>query len=351
MTKYQGTTLGKLKIPLHIFQEGNLTFSDVIVDYLVDPSHLKWNGERNTWLYSPDNDLRLPTDIRAYIKPMVEKRRKEAETRGAPFFDGQMVRLVDYGIKVEDKDAEIEKDRLILKVAPTSFFTYSATNKSIDEKILTDQYEKPISIRNKYGLNVLNLNDCLSNPIGVSSTVISEPDHKLVMVERSEKLAQYPSLYGDAGAGFMDWTRDVVAGAPSPFKTIQRELEEETGVKCSINDFKLFTVGRALDDLHGELFGEVRTNYTVQEILSAPKSKKYESLRMIDVPFVPKEVLKYVTATIDKIPTGVPTESGAWVIGQSPKWVPAHAVNTVQSLVREYGQEKVMRELAGLGFA
>lgn len=351
MSEYKGTILGKLQIPLHVFQEGNFRFSDVIIDYLVDPDQLRWDKERKEWLYNPDNDFRIPTDIRAYIKPLVERRRKEAEARGAPFFDGQMVRLVDYGIKVEDKDAETEKERLILRLAPTSWFTYSATNRSLDDKILEGQNGNPISIKDKYGLDVLNLNDCLANSIGVSATVISEPDHKLVMVERSEKLSQYPSLYGVAAAGFMDRTRDIVAGVPNPFKTIQRELEEEAGIKCSVNDYKLFTVGRALDDLHVELFGEIRTKYTVQEIMSAPKRTKYESLRIFDVPLTPKDVLKYLVITVEKVPAGVTSGADTWVAGRSPKWVPAHAYNTIQSLMREYGQEKVMRDLSELGFA
>jgi len=236
---------------------------------------------------------------------------------------------------------------LVLKSGRTSWFTYFATNKSLDEKIL-EQEGRKVSVRQKYVKNPLDLNDVLANPIGCSATVISEPDNNFMMVERSMKLSQYPGLYGDYAAGFMNPDKDLIDGKPNPFKTLQREIQEEAGIACSINDIKLFGIGRAMDDLHGEIWGELRTPLTVQEILSAPVKDKYENLRRFDVPFEPKEVLRYITKTIDQIPIGVPPESCVWIIGRSPKWVPAHAVNTIHSLEREYGHDKVIKALESL---
>jgi len=326
MTEYLGTIFGELRIPCHVYTDGSFSYEDV--ECLYDPS-----------------ELILPSDIAAFKDQLVDRKKKEAESRGAPFFDGPQVRLKDYGIKIEDQRTEAHK--LVLKFGKSTWFSYSTTNRSLDDKIL-EQEDRKVSIREKYIRNPLDLNDVLANSTGCSATVISEPDHKLVMVERSMKLSQYPGLYGDAVAGFMHREKDLVDGKPNPFKTLQREAQEEAGITCSVNDLKLLGIGRAMDDLHGEIWGELRTPLTVQEIYSAPKKDKYEALRMFDIPFEPKEVLKYLIKTIDQIPVGVPSESNVWITSRSPKWVPAHAVNTIHSLEREYGHDKVVRTLKNI---
>jgi len=339
MEEYLGYEFGKLKIPCHVFEENldpGFGFEDVIIEYDADPRHFRLD-ENQQLLYDPK--VVLPKDIYESMQSLVERRKKEAEARGAPFFDGQMVKLKDYGIKVEKEDIITEKEKLILKLAPTSWFTYQATNYSLDQPNLKDERGNS-TIREKYKINVLNLNDILANPIGVSANIISEPDQVVLLVERSEKLAQYPGRYGVAAAGFMQRTKDLVDGKPNPFKTIQREIEEEAGIKCSINDFKLFSVGRAVDDLHGELFGELRTNYTVQEIKSAPKKSKYEALRLFEVPFKPEEVLPYLLRQKEVLGKVLDPKSG-----EVTTWVPAHAVAVIQSLLKDYGYENVLNSL------
>lgn len=147
----------------------------------------------------------------------------------------------------------------------------------------------------------------------------------------------------------MDRIRDVVYNKPNPFATMKRELEEEAGVVCPIDDskygFRLLGVGRALDDLHGELWGETMSPLTVERVLSSPKKSKYETLRMFPVDFKPKEVLPYVVKTIKEVPKGITSGRDAWMVGESPAWVPAHVHATIQSLVKHYGFENVMEEL------
>ena len=323
---YPGFVYGDLRIPCHVYQSGVFRLEDVLCKY-------------------DSAELILPEDIAAFKDELIKKKKIEAEKRGAPFYDDPMVRLRDYGVKIEDP--RTEKLNLILTFQPSSWFTYVSTNMSLDEKILRDECGRKVSIREKYIKYPLDLNDVLANPTGVSATIISEPDHRILIAERSMKLAQYPGLYGDAAAGFMKDT-DVIDGTPNPFKTIQRESGEELGLKPSINDFKLLGVGRAMDDLHGEIWGELRTPLTIQEIYSTPKKDKYEHLRLFDVPFEPKEVLKYVSRTIEQIPPGVSAVWNVWKIDRTPKWVPGHTINTIQSLEREYGYERVMRELKNL---
>jgi hypothetical protein len=337
---YSGFTFGKLKIPCIVLQTGKYGFEDLIIDYRFDPESMRWDEKAKEWLYKPE--FGLPEDISANLRAMVEKGKKEAEEKGRLFFDGQLVKLTGYSMGVK------KGEKLILKTAPTSWFAYQATNRSLDEKILIDSENKPTTIREKYKIDPKNLDDILANPIGVSAVVISEPDHAMYFVKRSHVNVQYPNLYGVGVAGFMDRIGDAVAGVPNPFKTIQREAKEEAGIECSMNDFTLFTVGRALDDLHAELFGVIRTSMAIREILNAPKKAKNEALSFITVPFQPREVLEYITKTIEKIPDGIPSGREAWIVGASPKWVPAHVVATIQALEDEYGHKRIMREMKNL---
>ncbi len=342
MENYQGTTFQSLLIPLHVFQEGEFGFDDVGIEYTIDSRALRWDEDKKNWLYNFSTDTRIPLDIKERIPYMAEERRKEAAARGATFFDGQQARLAGYVTDIEE--GEERKFRVILRLAPTSFVTYQATNFCLDEMILKDTQGNPTTIRKKYSIDPLILNDCLANPIGVNTTLISETDGNMIIVERSMKIQQYPGLYGVAAAGFINRLRDSVADAPNPFKTIQRELDEEMGLKgFPLDGFRLFGIGRAGDDLHGELWGESRTKYTSKEIIEMPKKAKYENLKIIPVPFDVKEVLKYLLQRIDQVPKGIKSGLDTWIAGKSPKWVPAHAYATIQSLIEEYGYDKVSR--------
>lgn len=338
MTGFPGVTFGKLRIPLHSFMEnyedGGWGVQDLVVNYTVDPKELRFDAEKNEWLYNPEGSSWLPKDVLDCLKATVEKKKKDAELTGKMFFDGQQVRLYNFS-------ALGEEERPVIHVSPVSFFTYAATNKALNDKILKDVNDNPTSIKEKYNVDVHYPNDVLANPIGVSSAIISEPDQALVMVQRSSKLAVYPDLYGVAAAGFMDPLRDRIAGAPNPFKTIQREIKEEAGIPCDTKDFKLFVVGRACDDLHGELFGEYKTNLKVNEILSTQKKSKYESLRMFSVPFNPETVIGgYKDANYP----GMVGYRDFEFNGTNPgPWVPAHAVATVYSLIKTYGRDAVLK--------
>jgi hypothetical protein len=307
---------------------------------------MKWDEDKKEWMYKPE--FGLPEDISVNLKALVKKRKDEADEKGRVFFDGQLVKLAGYSMLVRKEDTLSEDEKPVLKITPSSWFAYQATNRSLDEKMLIGHDGKPTTIREKYGIDPLILDDVLANVIGVSAVVISEPDHAMYFVRRSGTNDQYPYLYGVGVAGFMNRLRDSVAGVPNPSKTIQNEAEQEAGIKCSLNDFTLSSIARARDDLHGELFGMIRTPMTIQEILSAPKTRKYEALEPITVPFEPKPVLKYVTKTIEKIPDRIPAGRDAWIIGRSPEWVPAHVVATIQALEDEYGHEKIMREMENL---
>jgi hypothetical protein len=256
------------------------------------------------------------------------------------FYDGQLIKLTGYDVKIDDKQ------KLKLKETATSWFAYEATNRSLDQT-LTDSKGNLKTLREKYNISLYNLNDILANPIGVSSVIISDTDNLIYFVKRSHRNSQYPGLYGTGAAGFINRLEDCINNKPNPFKTAQREIKEETKIECSENDWTLFSIGRALDDLHPEIFGELRIDMTEKELRKTIQINR-EVDEPIIIPFEPKPVLKYLTKTIKKVPEGIPSRKDYWIVGESPYWVPAHAIATFQSLEKEYGQEKLMRELENL---
>lgn len=328
-TEYFGFIFGKLRIPLHIFlynSEG-WSFKDVLVEYRVDPLDVEWNEEKGMWMYNPKH--RFGKRLYEKFKVKIDEIKRKAEATGKTFFDGQQVRLIGYRVQVDD--VKTEKERPVLITAPGSYFPYNFINFNLDEPLL----EGGRTIREVYKPDVRILDGILENNIGVSTTLISEPDWALVYVERSEKLKQYPGLLGTPAAGFIKRPDDMIAGAPNPFKTIQREAGRERGIDIELEDFKLFTVARAMDDFHGELFGEVRVDMTVNEIKSTPTAERWEQKGPIkDVPFEIKDVLKLLKGYTEPLAESNPGP-----------WVPAHAVDVVQSLIKEYGYKKVKRSV------
>ena len=140
------------------------------------------------------SDLR----VRNFKDELVELKKKEAKEKGRSFHDGRMARLVDF-------NPDDTSHKLYMDVERTSYFTYSATNKSLDNKMVKEMMKKR-------GDSYSNLNDGLPNPIGVSSVVVSNPDNVVIIIKRSDKLSQYPGLFGIPG-GFMDPDDDVVGEA------------------------------------------------------------------------------------------------------------------------------------------
>jgi len=318
--EYLGFTLGKLKIPLHVFlynPEG-WGFEDVSVEYEVNPLDAKWSKEKEMWIYDPKD--RFGKELYKKFRVKIDEIERKTKDAGKRFFDGQQVRLIGY---------RMEKERPVIITAPGSYFPYKFINYSLDEPLL----EGEKTIREVHKPDVRILDGILENNIGVSTTLISEPDWALIYVKRSEELKTYPGKMGTSAAGFMQRPDDMIGRKPNPFLTIYREIGEERGFNTTLEDFRLFTIGRDVVDFHGELFGEVRLDMTVKEVKDTPAADIWEQKGSIkSVPFVPEAVLKLLKGYIEPLAENDPGP-----------WVPAHAVDVAQSLIKEYGFDKVKR--------
>jgi len=336
---YQGTVFGDLLVPyfeLHENLENPYTQDDVVCR----PSFWK-DGASEKVFEIPDLEVRKLKDR------LVEQKKEDAKLNKRVFFDGSLVRLKEYSL-----NDEIHK--LYLELQRTSFFTFSATNKSLDNP----EVRRMI---NERGASYTNLDDGLANPIGVNIVLISKPDNAIILTKRSGKLSQYPELYG-IPAGFMSAEKDrkyfkeqdaPVTGSEfgpitytekfvyNPFLTAKREVTEEAANNITIDSIKMMGNGKAVDDRHNEFQMIAETPSTVEKILSAPKSSKWETEKLFGVPFNPKNAMEYLTKTIKEEPKGVPKGTGAWVPGKSPEWVPAHWKAVHSALIQKFGFDEV----------
>jgi ADP-ribose pyrophosphatase YjhB (NUDIX family) len=307
MENYECERFGDLLIPFYDLHE--------------NPQHPY--EERDVVIRKKPNTFEIPdSKVRSFKDRLIEMKKADALKNKRVLFDSPTARLA--GFSVND-----DQHTLYLDVQDTTYFTNAATNKSLD----VPEVRRMIEER---GSSLSNLDDGLANSIGVSVNILSRPDNCLVIIERSQSLDQYPDLLG-LPAGFFNPQKHNY----SPFNTGRMEVEEEIGVP--IEKIRLFGVGRAGDDRHGEILMTAETPYTKEKILSAPKTAKWEGKITPSniVPFEPDKLMKLMTKTIKEEPKGVPKGTGAWVTGRSPAWVPAawEALKTL--MVNEFDFDEV----------
>jgi ADP-ribose pyrophosphatase YjhB (NUDIX family) len=309
MEKYKGVNFGKLKIPYYsLFEDVNNPYSKEDVQINVNPK----------LFIIPDKE------VQKFHEETIRKKEEESKKTGKIFFDGPLVKLNDY--RVNDDSHSLE-----LYVQRTSFFTYASTNKSLNEDLVWKMVER----RSK---SYTNLDDGLANPIGCNTLSVTS-DGYVALNKRSEKVAVYPKFYGILPAGFCNPEKDNY----NPFNTVEREAKEELGIK--IREPKLLGFGRAGDDRHIEFLFLSETPYKKLEVLSAPKSSKYEAEEMIFVEFEPRKLAPYIATTIDKIPKDAIKRNNLWILRESPSWVPAHVYLLILALISEYGFDQTYRAI------
>lgn len=305
---FQGVTLleDRLLLPYVVLQ----TFPEGLLPENVEVAFL-------------DSSFQLPAELAAYKDRIMKSKKAEAEKAGRVLFDGKLVRLVDY-FPNDDLGS------LKLVVQPTSFFAHTASNKVLEDAIDELGGKSPLQF---YGLMPKELGNVLANPMGVNSTLVTK-DNYVIIIERSSKLSQYPGLYG-IPAGFMNPDDKTVHAAG------YREIKEEVGDFSA--EIRLIEIGRALDDFHVEINMMGRIDENKSRIEGAITKSEWESKGKYFIPFNPRDCAKYLATTITSIPSNVPPSN--WVLGKSPKWVPAHHRALCLALAKEYGQDDVNSEI------
>jgi len=303
---YLGTVFGELRVPyfdLHTDVNNSYSERDVIFNEMPGTFEIP--------------DLK----VRAFRDRLLEKERENAAKKGKEFVDVIKARLVGYSI---NKDNHI----LYLTLQKANFSSHLATNLSLTNP-------EVMRMLKERGDNYRNLDDGLANITGTNTCLLSIPDNAILLTKRSEELRQYPGLRGVAPAGFTIPPRDGF----NLFNTVKNEAEQEVGIE--IDKPRISSLGRALDDRHSQVLFMAETSYTGKQILSAPKSGKWEHRKLMMVDFEPIEVMKHLTITVKEEPEGVPKGTGVWIPDKTPEWDPAHWMATNAMLIKKYGFDEV----------
>lgn len=122
-------------------------------------------------------------------------------------FNGDLCRLNSWGIA---------QNRLNLFLGRTNYKELIYSNNFVQE------------IVKHFGMELL------SKALGISAVLVSR-DEKIVLIERSESVGEYPGRL-DVLGGHIHPSEHAVSGVPDPFYAIKAELKEEVNLQVSENE-------------------------------------------------------------------------------------------------------------------
>jgi hypothetical protein len=216
-------------------------------------------AEYNDSDYSPPQSLLDETQTR--IEHLIEWSKKKDFT----FFDDILARV---------DDAIMHSNKLLLKFSKTSYFHFAALNKGLDLP-LSNLSSTTTTLRELLNEDPYDLHSSiLPNPLGVVTSLILEPENKIVLTIHSSRNFEGSGMITAPVGGSLSIKEGDIdfSGLPDPFQTIAREANEELGVNISTTDVKFFGLGRDLTTLKPELIGQIFLNLKEKELLQIQKN-------------------------------------------------------------------------------
>lgn len=265
--------------------------------------------------------LELPEDLEKRKKEIAkdENAKKKA---GKPFlWNGDRYFLEKFVI---NRTEQTENLALHLWFRPTDYYTFLATNISLDDE----------SLRKEYLSNVdweLTAPKYFSNDFAVYLLVITS-DEYVVLTKRSNTVGVYPNVYSSSLTEGISRTLDrgTTTLAPDIYRCAIRGVGEELGVTdMPISDVTLLSFGVNTRYVQWSILGFAKVNKTVEEILdfrSRGVRDKWENSEFNVVKFDLHEIVKYV-------------------FSHQP-WAPGALANIYQVLVHEFGREKTDKAIS-----
>lgn len=210
-----------------------------------------------------DRKYDLPDDIAFDADERIAEAKADCDSRGARFFNGKQVRLIDYSFGGHNEETGGATDKpMRLKLGWTEYFNTRLTNQS-RHHVLADGN----SIALRYGRDLENFsNSGLSNPIAANMSVVTS-DRKIFFATRGE-MAWNPGNFQPAVSGDGQ-PEDVFDGVYDPFHTAIREASEECAGNYPFNRSQatIFGLARTMGTQFPFVFGEIRLPITSTELL------------------------------------------------------------------------------------
>jgi 8-oxo-dGTP pyrophosphatase MutT (NUDIX family) len=265
------------------FKENRVPFILIAPDRGFHLQHQDLISEYNDSDYLPPQSLIDETKIR--IEHLIERSKKE----GFTFFDDILGRV---------DDVTMQSKQLLLKFSQVRYFQFAALNKGLDSPLL-DMSQNTRTLRDFLNEDPYDLrSSMLPNPLGVVTSLVLEPENKIVLTIHSNRNFEGSGMTAAAIAGSLSIKQGDVnfAGLPDPFNTIIREANEEIGLSISPSDIKFFGFGRDLLTLKPELIGEIYLDLKEKEFLQIQKDQAKDEWE-IERLFIAdrEEILKFLS--------------------------------------------------------
>jgi hypothetical protein len=270
-------------------------------------------------------------DIKAKITIQEEEKRRLGESY---MWNGPVYALKRY---TRGRTADEENLELNLWFGPSDWFTFLATNMSLDsERVLDPVTQQHLTLREKYFGSYDWSNPSLqpvpffSNTFGVVVSLISG-DRRLIVVRRADEIGARKGVYNIAinEGVHRPFDRSDYGDAPNLYRTVVRGAAEELSLELRQSDITFFAFGVDSEYSMWVILGIAHTNSTVQEIIDMRRrgaKDKWEGRELISVDFNIRSVLDFIS--------------------NHQPWSPGALTCIYYTLVHEFGKTAVEQAIA-----
>jgi nucleoside phosphorylase len=296
-----------LGVPYH-FSFGKIETTELIVDG--DGCHV-YSPQLIDCRYDP-TPIELPLELQE-IKNKISDEEKKKEANGESYrWNGNVYALKGYRISRTDNEDQL---KLRLEFGPSDYYTYLATNASLDtEYVFDEEINERVTLRQKYLKNINWSNPSLkpvtyfSSTFGLCACLISRDDQMLI-TRRSEMVGSWKGLYHmSINEGMQRNIDSGLNNTPDPYKALIRGTNEELGIDITHEQIKLLTFNVDTVQSAWGLHGFIESNMTMSEILNARRNAtkdKWEAMELIPLKFEIDEIVKFVFSNQSWSPHGL----------------------------------------------
>ncbi len=266
--------------------------------------------------YYSRTPIPLPPDMEQLRTAFVddwEQRNQRGETH-LPF-NSQMYKLLEFDAGYRQMVDGEEVPILRLRFGPTDYFTQIVTDLNTANPA-RNRYAEATSLTEKPVAEFARI-------LGVNLSLITA-DGFLIVSERSKHAYLAGGrLHTSVAENILRPVDAGIEGAPDPFRAAARGAHEELGIQLDTRSLEFGAFGVEPTLCQYSLFSAHRIPQTRDDILKlrsvgAPKDK-WESTRLLFVPFTPGDVSAFVSQTKERwLPIGLAAVIlGLWQIGYS----------------------------------
>ena len=248
--------------------------------------------------------VEFPLSLRDAIPSLVAE--YCAARPGKRLSDNPMPRYLGYTQAGETKDDE--RGEVTIHFGLTTFYTYFATNCSLDQAVIPGETRfwsmlRNRTIREAYVPIPYHVEGSpLANPLSSHCVVISrnraqDPSDQLLVQRRGDKVALYRGFYQSSAAGYMTLAHRDESGVPNPFVTAVAEANQEIADRLNVppSDFRMIGIAVNWSELDINAYGFVETGLATAELLGDTRRDGYEGW-IEAIPFTPHHVLAHIAS-------------------------------------------------------